>query len=125
MKKRILSLTLVFLLTVGMGSAAFAQAMQEPPANVSAEEIWREAPAQTSLSQSMYPAVHALVMAMTENHLEYDPENSEFLWTTLYYMLSLYGERDQRAELTDEALFFPGEGGGLMSKRRCQHWQIR
>ena len=67
------------------------------------------APAQADASQSMYPAVHALVMAMTENHLDYDPEDPEFLWTSLYYMLSLYGEMDERSELTDDTLILPSE----------------
>ena len=88
MKKLILSLTLISLLTVSLGGVASAQ---------------------SDAAQSMYPAIHALVMAMTENHLDYDPEDPEFLWTSLYYMLSLYGQMDERAELTDDTLILPGE----------------
>ena len=57
----------------------------------------------------MTPAVHALVLAMTENHLDYDPSDSEFLWTSLYYMLSLYGQMDERAEFTDDTMILPSE----------------
>ena len=109
MKKRILSVSLVLALAVLLGGAAFAQARQEPLSSPSAEEMLASAPAQGDASQSMYPAVHALVMAMTENHLEYNPEDPEFLWTSLYYMLSLYGQMDERAEFTDSEMLLPGE----------------
>ena len=49
------------------------------------------------------------IVAMTENDLEYAPEDSEFLWTSLYYMLSLYGQMDERAEFTDDTLILPSE----------------
>ena len=109
MKKLILSLTLISLLTASLGGAAFAQSQQEPPLETVTETVQGSAPAQADVSQSMYPAVHALVMAMTENQLDYDPENPEFLWTSLYYMLSLYGQMDERAEFTDDTLILPGE----------------
>ena len=109
MKKLILSLTLISLLTVSLGGVAFAQSQQEPLSEVSVEEVHGNVPAQSDAAQSMYPAIHALVMAMTENHLDYDPEDPEFLWTSLYYMLSLYGQMDERAELTDDTLILPGE----------------
>ena len=109
MKKLILSLTLIALLTASLGGAAFAQSQQEPLPEVTTETAQGSAPAQADASQSMYPAVHALVMAMTENHLDYDPEDPEFLWTSLYYMLSLYGEMDERSELTDDTLILPSE----------------
>ncbi len=109
MKKLVLSLSLFALLATSLGGAAFAQARQEASPVLSPEEIHGSAPAQPDASESMYPAVHALVMAMTENHLDYDPEDPEFLWTSLYYMLSLYGQRDERAEVTDDSLLLPGE----------------
>ena len=109
MKKLILSLTLISLLTVSLGGVAFAQSQQEPLSEVSVEEVHGNVPAQSDAAQSMYPAIHALVMAMTENHLDYDPEDPEFLWTSLYYMLSLYGQMDERAELTDDTLILPSE----------------
>lgn len=109
MKKLILSLTLIALLTASLGGAAFAQSQQEPLPEVTTETAQGSAPAQADASQSMYPAVHALVMAMTENHLDYDTEDPEFLWTSLYYMLSLYGEMDERSELTDDTLILPSE----------------
>ena len=109
MKKLILSITLIAMLTASAGGVAYAQVRQEPPAETAVETAQGSAPAQVDVSESMYPAVHALVLAMTENHLEYNPENAEFLWTSLYYMLSLYGQMDERAELTDDTLILPSE----------------
>ena len=109
MKKRIVSLALALLLAAGLGGTVFAQSQQESQPEASLETVQGSAPAQADASQSMYPAVHALVMAMTENHLDYDPENPEFLWTSLYYMLSLYGQMDERAQITDDTLILPSE----------------
>ena len=61
MKKLILSLTLIALLTASLGGAAFAQSQQEPLPEVTTETAQGSAPAQADASQSMYPAVHALV----------------------------------------------------------------
>ena len=80
-----------------LGAAALTQSQQESLPAVSTEEVHGNVPAQTNAAQAMTPAVHALVLAMTENHLDYDPSDSEFLWTSLYYMLSLYGQMDERA----------------------------
>ena len=77
--------------------------------DLSVEEVHGNIPAQADAAQAMYPAVHSLVLAMTENDLEYAPEDSEFLWTSLYYMLSLCGQMDERAELTDDMLILPAE----------------
>ena len=108
MKKWILSLAMIALLATSLGGAAYAQSRQEPPLEAGTS-VQGTVPAQADASQAMYPAVHALVMAMTENHLDYDPEDPEFLWTSLYYMLSLYGQLDERAELTDDTLILPRE----------------
>ena len=89
MKKLILSLTLIALLTASLGGVAFAQSQQEPLPEVTTETAQGSAPAQA--------------------HLDYDPEDPEFLWTSLYYMLSLYGEMDERSELTDDTLILPSE----------------
>ena len=56
MKKLILSLTLIALLTASLGGAAFAQSQQEPLPEVTTETAQGSAPAQADASQSMYPA---------------------------------------------------------------------
>ena len=120
MKKLLASLTILTILALPLGSAASAE-QQTPPADLSVEEVHGNIPAQADAAQTMYPAVHSLVLAMTENDLEYAPEDSEFLWTSLYYMLSLCGQMDERAELTDDMLILPAEtvadyAGALFSK---------
>lgn len=107
MKKLILSLLLAAMLAVPMGTVALAQNTQDPAAVT--EEVQGAVPAQSDPAQAMHPAVHALVLAMTENDLDYDPSDSQFLWTSLYYMLSLYGQLDERAEFTDDTLILPSE----------------
>ena len=118
MKKLILSLTIVSLLIFPLGAAALTQSQQESLPAVSTEEVHGNVPAQTDAAQAMTPAVHALVLAMTENHLDYDPSDSEFLWTSLYYMLSLYGQMDERAEFTDDTMILPSE----MAPRSTPMW---
>lgn len=108
MKKLLASLTILTILALPLGSAAFAE-QQTPSIDLSVEEVHGNIPAQADAAQAMYPAVHSLVLAMTENDLEYAPEDGEFLWTSLYYMLSLYGQMDERAELTDDMLILPAE----------------
>ena len=105
MKKRIVSITACAVLTTSLVCVSFAQTQQEPPA----ASVQGNVPAQSQASQAMLPAVHALVLSMTENDLTFNPEDPQFLWTSLYYMLGLYGEYDQRAELTDESLILPTE----------------
>lgn len=110
MKKLILSLTLVFLLIFPLGASALTESQQQQalPA-VSTEEVHGNVPAQSNAVQAMTPAVHALVLAMVENDLAYAPDDSQFVWTSLYYMLSLYGQMDERAEFTDDTMILPSE----------------
>lgn len=53
--------------------------------------------------------LQALTLAMVENDLSYDAESDEFIWTALYYTLSLYGQTDLRVQYDGEALTLPGE----------------
>ena len=73
MKKLIASLTLTALLAVSLGGAVFAQNVQEPASPAAADTVQGSAPAQTDPAQSMYPAVHALVLAMSGRSLRTTP----------------------------------------------------
>ena len=53
MKKLILTLTLVSLLTVSLGGAAFAQSRQEPLSQTSAETVQGSVPAQAEVDMSI------------------------------------------------------------------------
>ena len=74
MKKLLASLTILTILALPLGSAASAE-QQTPPIDLSVEEVHGNIPAQADAAQAMYPAVHSLVLAMTENDLEYAPED--------------------------------------------------
>lgn len=102
MKKRLLSICLMMILVFTLGGAATAVSKPE------SSFIPGHVPAETDALQSVTPPVHALVLCMTENNLEYG-KSDLFTWKSLYYMLSLYGQMDTRAELTDDTLILPAE----------------
>lgn len=109
MKKLVLFFTVISLLVFPFTAAA-VQPEQEPALSGFVYSfVPGTVPAQTDLSQSMAPAIHALVLTMVENDLAYDGESDLFFWTGMYYMLSLYGQRDDRARLTDDMLILPSE----------------
>lgn len=66
-------------------------------------------PADSELTDAIALPIHALVLSMTEHDQCYDIQSPEFVWTGLYYALSMYGEADDRALLTQEALLLPSE----------------
>ncbi len=66
-------------------------------------------PAESELTEGIQLPIHALVLSMWEHELPYNVQSAPFVWNALYYALSLYGETDDRAQLTDEALLLPSE----------------
>lgn len=102
MKKRLLSICLIVILVLTLGGAAMA--VSTPESNF----IPGHVPAETDALQSVKPPLHALVLCMAENDLEYS-KSDLFTWKSLYYMLSLYGAMDARAELTEDTLILPAE----------------
>lgn len=66
-------------------------------------------PADSALLDGIQLPIHALVLSMTEHEQCYDVNSPDFVWTALYYALSMYGEADDRAQLTHEALLLPSE----------------
>lgn len=107
MKKLILSLVLLSILITPFGTVAAAEGQQASPETTAYTA--GNVPAETDVRTAMYPPIHAMVLTMVENDLEYDADDQVFLWTSLYYMLSLYGEMDDRATLTDDTLLLPLE----------------
>lgn len=74
-----------------------------------AEFVPGTVPAQSAALDGVIPPVNALVLSMLEQGLTYDDTDEVFLWNSLYYMISLYGQMDSRAELTDDMLIIPSE----------------
>ena len=66
-------------------------------------------PAESGRTDGIQLPIHALVLAMWEHELTYDTRSAPFVWNSLYYALSLYGEADDRAQLTQDALLLPSE----------------
>ena len=66
-------------------------------------------PAEAEWTEGIRLPVHALVLSMWEHDLAYDIGSAPFVWNALYYALSLYGEMDDRAQRTEEALLLPSE----------------
>ena len=66
-------------------------------------------PADTAATDAISLPLHALVLSMVEHGLDYNVEPDLFIWNALYYTLSLYGQVDERAVLTDDALLLPSE----------------
>lgn len=107
MKKTITAIALVMSIVVSMSGFAFAKSTQAP----ASEEpfISGSVPAESAYLDGMIPPVNALVMCMLEQGLAYDESDDVFFWNSLYYMISLYGQMDQRAERTDDTLILPTE----------------
>lgn len=114
MKKKNMMLSLCLAGVLLLSTSAFA-------ASRTADDTWEiaqetssfqhgDVPALTSVAQSMTPPINAMVLYMVERHVtEYNAQDPEFFWGSLYYMLSLCGEMDSRAVLTDETLILPSE----------------
>ena len=121
MKKTWIPLLLVTaLLAVPMAGGALADGQEpasDPPVLSAPQAAAPEqelcpaggAPAQSTRLDALYPPVNALVLSMVEQGMEYDERSDTFVWNVLYYMLSLYGQMDSRAQLTDQALVIPRE----------------
>ena len=109
MKKLLTSLLVVTMLLVSLGGAVLAEPRQ--PSAETEDQIHEAGtvPAQTDVWTAMLPPIHALVATMVENDMTYDSDSSLFQWTSLYYMLSLYGQMDDRAELSDAYMTLPSE----------------
>lgn len=119
MKKQLISALLALTVTISMGSFVFAQesktldSIPQLPITqtTDAEPHFQtgDAPAHSPLMESMTPPVTALVMCMLEQDITYNDEDAVFFWNGLYYMLSFYGQMDERAEFTDEKMTLPSE----------------
>lgn len=109
MKKTLISISLIATLMCSMIGLAYADNVKDLQNRAGMDFVPGTVPAQSSSIDGMIPPVNALVLCMLERDLEYDESSDVFLWNSLYYMISLYGQMDDRAELTDESLILPSE----------------
>ena len=126
MKKTLISLVLIAAMLCSFGGLVYADDVKDLPeqqpeaaAAVTAVSVQAVAPgmefipgsvpAESAPMEGMIPPINALVLSMLEQDLVYDEDSDVFLWNSVYYMISLYGQMDSRAELTDDTLILPTE----------------
>lgn len=112
MKKVLLTAVIASMLILPLGNVALADHEQaSQPAQLPVTEyVSGGVPAQTDRVQAMTPALHGVVLAML-NHGEEDfsPDDAALTWESLYNMLSLYGQLDNRSETSGGWLLLPAE----------------
>lgn len=101
MKKLLMTALITSLLVLPLGTVALADHEEAPMETVQSVQdyIPGGVPAQVDAEQSMAPALHAVLLAMMNHNLTtFDPDNTALSWESLYNMLSLYGQLDNRSE---------------------------
>ena len=69
-----------------------------------------DVPAQSSAADSMTSALHAVVLALLSQDVQaFDSGNTALAWESLYNMLSLYGQLDERSYQEQDTLLLPSE----------------
>jgi len=117
MKKRIPLLLALCLLVIPMTGTVSADDHDpafspEPALQTVEQDITFPAgsvPADSALLDGIQLPIHALALSMLEHEDTYDTQSPDFVWNALYYALSMYGQADDRAQLTPEALLLPSE----------------
>ena len=111
MKKMLMTLMLAVFLIIPLETVALAQPAEASLPEGSAELfVHGNVPAQTDLADSMTPALHAVVLAMVNHEVEsFSAENTDLAWESLYNMVSLYGQMDNRSDYQGEDLLLPSE----------------
>lgn len=101
MKKLLMTALIASLLVLPLGTVALADHEETPMDTVQSAQdyIPGDVPAQVDAEQSMAPALHAVLLAMMNHDLStFDVTNTSLSWESLYNMLSLYGQLDNRSE---------------------------
>ena len=113
LRKMLLTLTAAAVLALSIPFAALAVTGGEialPAGDVTAETgfVPGSIPAETGAVESMTPALHAGLLTLL--HLGDDALTGDAgRWETVYNMLSLYGQLDERADSGDGLLTVPAE----------------
>lgn len=111
MKKIICILLSVCLLALPMSASVLADDLSAA-AQTQSEEVGflpGSVPADSSLTDGISFPLTGLALSMLESGLNYDADSDTFVWNALYYVLSLYGREDDRAQITERNLLLPSE----------------
>lgn len=112
MKKLIVTVLAAAMLLIPVGNHAHAEVQQAAhiPEELYAQALGAQAPAQMSVSEAMGPAIHAMLLAMMHQNVQtFDHDDPVLVWESLYNLLSLYGQLDGRAEVSDGTLHLHSE----------------
>ena len=113
MKKLLLTVMIAALLVMPLEGAALAQTPEASAPAETAQEVDFDpgcVPAETDAAASMTPALHAVVLAMLhQEQTRFSPQDGGLVWESLYNMLSLYGQLDERSSYVDGDLILPME----------------
>lgn len=102
--RQFIALTILFALVGTVASTPVVRAEEIPPLSVQGS-----VPAQVEFWTPTQVPIHAMVLSMVERDLEYDVSDPYFVWSSLYYMISFYGQGDFRVEMADEYFSIPYE----------------
>jgi len=109
MKKVLMTLLIVSMLVLPLGSVALAENTETSHPEVT-DFVPGTVPAQTSSWEAMTPAIHAaLLAALNHDAAAFSADDEVLAWEGLYNMLSMYGQMDDRAEYQDDLLILPSE----------------
>lgn len=113
-KKLVLTTLATALLLLPMGTNAIAEnaGASIPQDAVQVQEfVPGQVPAELSVIDTMSPAIHGVVLAMLNHNVtSFDASNQELAWESVYNMLSLYGQLDERSEYQGDDLVVLSEG---------------
>lgn len=111
MKKFLLTTLACALLILPFSSTALADDVEEPsPAGQAQDYVPGSIPAQAEAAEVMSPALHGVVLAMSNHGADtFDPSDTALAWEAVYNMLSLYGQLDSRSQPDGDWLAFPAE----------------
>lgn len=104
MKKRLFTALIASALVLSLGTVALAGYEEAPAAPVLSTEDFTPGavPAQTDAVQAMSPALHGIVLAAIHQGADhFHPDDIGLAWESLYNMLSLYGQMDNRSAYQD------------------------
>lgn len=111
MKKLLCTLLSLCLLALPMSASVLADDLSSVP-QPQYEEVGflpGSVPADSSLTDGISLPLSALALSMLESGTAYDAHSDAFVWNALYYVLSLYGHEDDRAQVTEHSLLLPSE----------------
>lgn len=101
MKKFLLTALTAAVLLLPMGTIAIAEHAEAsvPQQEMDVDFVPGQVPAELSAADVLSPALHGVLLAMINHDVtSFDASDPELAWESVYNMLSLYGQLDERAD---------------------------